>query len=141
MAVTNLDTLFLVMGFISLIDEIQFMLISSRHICIRSIRQRSADFSCGLDKIQVTGVCLCVATLYCMFLPCCIMPRSFDDVCGLRDSNTFELYTLAIEIQLGPLPQTSVHVNPKSDLDSTSALQYLRDATETLTALLSHATN
>ena len=34
---TNLDMLFLVMGFISLIDEIQFMLISSRHICIRSI--------------------------------------------------------------------------------------------------------
>ena len=35
--VTNLDTLFLVMGFISLVDEIQFMLISSRHIYIRSI--------------------------------------------------------------------------------------------------------
>ena len=35
--VTNFDMLFLVMGFISLIDEIQFMLISSRHICIRSI--------------------------------------------------------------------------------------------------------
>ena len=34
--VTNLDTLFLVMGLISLVDEIQFMLISSRHICIRS---------------------------------------------------------------------------------------------------------
>ena len=29
--------LFLVMGFMYLIDEIQFMLISSRHICIRSI--------------------------------------------------------------------------------------------------------
>ena len=29
--------LFLMMGFISLVDEIQFMLISSRHICIRSI--------------------------------------------------------------------------------------------------------
>ena len=35
--VTNLDTLFLMMGFIYLIDEIQFMLISSRHVCIRSI--------------------------------------------------------------------------------------------------------
>ena len=34
---TNLGQLFLVMGFISLVDEIQFMLISSRHICIRSI--------------------------------------------------------------------------------------------------------
>ena len=33
---TNFDMLFLVMGFISLVDEIQFMLISSRHICIRS---------------------------------------------------------------------------------------------------------
>ena len=29
--------LFLVMGFISLVDEIQFMLISSLHICMRSI--------------------------------------------------------------------------------------------------------
>ena len=35
--VTNFDMLFLVMGFISLVDEIQFMLISSHHICIRSI--------------------------------------------------------------------------------------------------------
>ena len=35
--VTYVDTLFPVMGFISLIDEIQFMLISSCHICIRSI--------------------------------------------------------------------------------------------------------
>ena len=33
----NLDMLFLMMGFISLVDEIPFMLISSRHICIRSI--------------------------------------------------------------------------------------------------------
>ena len=32
--VTNLDMLFLVMGFISLVDGIQFILISSRHICI-----------------------------------------------------------------------------------------------------------
>ena len=31
----NLDKLFLAMGFISLVNEIQFMLISSRHICIR----------------------------------------------------------------------------------------------------------
>ena len=35
--ITNFDMLFLVMGFISLVDEIEFMLISSRHICIRSI--------------------------------------------------------------------------------------------------------
>ena len=35
--ITNFDMLFLVMEFISLVDEIQFMLISSRHICIRSI--------------------------------------------------------------------------------------------------------
>ena len=34
--VTNFDMLILVMGFISLADEIQFMLISSRYICIRS---------------------------------------------------------------------------------------------------------
>ena len=35
--ITNFDMLFLVMGFVSLVDEIQFMLINSRHICIRSI--------------------------------------------------------------------------------------------------------
>ena len=33
--ITNFDMLFLVMVLISLVDEIQFMLISSRHICIR----------------------------------------------------------------------------------------------------------
>ena len=33
----------LVMGFISLVDEIQFMLISSRHICIRSINKLAKD--------------------------------------------------------------------------------------------------
>ena len=36
--ITNFDMLFLVMGLISLVYEIQFMLISSRHICIRSIK-------------------------------------------------------------------------------------------------------
>ena len=34
---TNFDMLFLVMGFIPLVDEIQFMQISSHYICIRSI--------------------------------------------------------------------------------------------------------
>ena len=42
--ITNFDMLFLVMGFISLVDEIQFMLISSRHICIRSIQTAGTDF-------------------------------------------------------------------------------------------------
>ena len=35
--ITNFDMLFLVMGFIALVDEIQFMLFSSHHICIGSI--------------------------------------------------------------------------------------------------------
>ena len=35
--ITNFDMLSLVMGFISLVIEIQFMLISSRHISNRSI--------------------------------------------------------------------------------------------------------
>ena len=39
--ITNLDRFFLVMGFISLVDEIQFILISSRHICIRFIAHNS----------------------------------------------------------------------------------------------------
>ena len=36
-SVTNFDALFLVMGFICLVDEIQLMLISSRHFCMRSL--------------------------------------------------------------------------------------------------------
>ena len=36
--VNNFDILSLVIGFISLVDEIQFMRISSRHILHRSIR-------------------------------------------------------------------------------------------------------
>ena len=35
--ITNFDMLFLMKGFISLVNEIQFMQISSHHICIRSI--------------------------------------------------------------------------------------------------------
>ena len=35
--ITNFDMLFHVIGFISLVDEIQFMLFSSRHICIKSL--------------------------------------------------------------------------------------------------------
>ena len=46
--ITNLDTLFLVMGSICLVDEIQFMLISSCHICIRCI----PGFS-PIKKLQV----------------------------------------------------------------------------------------
>ena len=48
--ITNFDMLFLVMGFISLVDEIQFMLIfSSHHICIRPATRSFylADFSSG----------------------------------------------------------------------------------------------
>ena len=37
--VTNFDMFFLMMWFISLVDEIQFMLISSFHTCIQSIRK------------------------------------------------------------------------------------------------------
>ena len=46
--VTNLDTLFLVMGFISLVGEIWFMLISSHHICVRSMASFSIDFEQSL---------------------------------------------------------------------------------------------
>ena len=35
--IINFDTLFLLMGFFSLVDEIQFMVISNRHNRIRSI--------------------------------------------------------------------------------------------------------
>ena len=40
--ITNFATLFLVMGFISLVDEIQFMLISSRHIVLVEMRPTAA---------------------------------------------------------------------------------------------------
>ena len=62
--VTNLDTLFLVMEFMSLVDEIQFMLISSRHICIWSIRWR--DF---IQNLWITQVCLWLREL-CLFTVC-----------------------------------------------------------------------
>ena len=41
--ITKFDMLFLVMGFISLINEIHFMLISSHHICIRSKDQKNTE--------------------------------------------------------------------------------------------------
>ena len=40
LALLNFDMLFLVMGLISLVNEIQFMLISSRHFSNRSIQQQ-----------------------------------------------------------------------------------------------------
>ena len=43
----------LVMGFISLVDKIEFMLISSRHICIRSMRKILGLFSgCVQEKYE-----------------------------------------------------------------------------------------
>ena len=36
---TNFDMLYFVMGFISLLDEIQFVFINSHHICIRCVTQ------------------------------------------------------------------------------------------------------
>ena len=45
--ITNLDMLFLVIGFISLVDESHIMLISSRQICIRSMRITSSDTDRG----------------------------------------------------------------------------------------------
>ena len=62
--VTNLDTLFLVM--ISLIDEIQFMLISSRHICIRSIKY------CNL--VDWSPLDLCFQHLLCQYQDACTSP-------------------------------------------------------------------
>ena len=47
--ITNSDMLFLVMGLISFDNEIQFMLISSCHICIRSIH----------DVLRQSILCLC----------------------------------------------------------------------------------
>ena len=61
--VTNLDMLFLVMWFISLLDEIQFMLISSRHICIRSLSW--ADFR----NSTVTSVIKSIPGLVFRFAP------------------------------------------------------------------------
>ena len=57
--ITNYDMLFLVMGFISLVDKIQLMLISSRHICIRSMamENRLSKMCQGRDgKVSVNTV-------------------------------------------------------------------------------------
>ena len=48
--ITNFDTLSLVMGFISLVNEIQFMPISSCHIWNRSIVYTDGDFILILGK-------------------------------------------------------------------------------------------
>ena len=45
--ITNSDMLFLVMGLISLVDQIQFMLISSRHDCIRSFKNTKVKHFSG----------------------------------------------------------------------------------------------
>ena len=41
--ITNFDMLFLMMEFISLVDEIQFMLISSCHFCVRCYSSNSMN--------------------------------------------------------------------------------------------------
>ena len=48
--ITNFDMLSLVMGFISLVNEIQFMLISSRHISNRSIIKSPATHNNARKK-------------------------------------------------------------------------------------------
>ena len=48
--ITNFDILFLVMGFICFVGEIQFMLISSHHICIRAISR--GVLICKFKKID-----------------------------------------------------------------------------------------
>ena len=53
---TNLCTLFLVMGLISLVNKIQFMLISSPHICIRSME---GIYSSLKALLMVVTVSLC----------------------------------------------------------------------------------
>ena len=54
--ITNFDMPFLMMGFISLVDDIQFMLISSRHICIRSIPSRlTVECFFGGDEKTIDG--------------------------------------------------------------------------------------
>ena len=71
-SITNFDMLFLVMGFISLVDEIQFMLISSRHICIRSIttiRDTNFRYVRWLRKsyalLKINGHYLCIQFFNC----------------------------------------------------------------------------
>ena len=50
--VTDLDTLFLVMGFIYLDDEIQFLRISSCYICIRSVPRRKERQASKQSRIK-----------------------------------------------------------------------------------------
>ena len=64
---SNFDTLFLVMGFISLVDEIEFMLISSRHICIRSmikVKRRIENMIC-VACIKCAEYVVLVPVNYC----------------------------------------------------------------------------
>ena len=54
------------MGFISLVDEIQFMLISSRHICIRSIL---VSFSTQNSRAEATPRRLITFPFFLFFFP------------------------------------------------------------------------
>ena len=62
--VTGVRTYFLttnIKGFISLVDEIQFMLISSRHICVRSNASFFSDYRAALASTQTDRMNLCVS--------------------------------------------------------------------------------
>ena len=67
--------LFLVMGFISLVDEIQLMLISNRHICIRS-RVDNTNFTLLASDNNLESKEMYVHECYnpCLFLPCPVLP-------------------------------------------------------------------
>ena len=55
--ITNLDTLFLAVGFISLVSEIQFMLISSRRICIRYMEDQKRSNKDEVTREMTTWYC------------------------------------------------------------------------------------
>ena len=76
LAASLMLTCSLMMGFISLVDEIQFMLISSRHICIRFIYTHS--FACIPAQTQGEDVLAVVCDENCRdggFCPNLLKPK------------------------------------------------------------------
>ena len=70
--ITNFDMLFFVVGFISLVDEIQFVLIYSHHICIRCISSLFHITNIQHFKMMCFCFVLCILhpemhVIYCCF--------------------------------------------------------------------------
>ena len=126
--VTNFDMLFLVLGFISLVDEIQFMLISSRHIRIRSIALYFQLYKIGLLNIigqtrklelkSPRGNCYLCMDRNCRI--CCDDRKNKQSLCDKAQPKVFSLY---FRNEPSHFHSLRLQYVPQSDIDTD--FQYL----------------